>query len=640
MLFSRNAFEARSVALTLCLIIGPSSGSADEAPTAVELDPFEVTATRVAQSLPALGAASPVTLLRYDARVDVQSRGVAEQQGDIAIRGGIFENTGFRLGALPLFDPQTGHFFADIPLAPAFLSGPEVLTGTANSLYGFNSSVATVAYGFAPVRPGGAVAVSLGPPHLNAQALRVAFALGDAGAAEQAADAHGWSLELEGSRVDASDVLPRARLSQERLSGRLQWRDDAHQLDVFAGYLDKHYTWPGLYTGQAFAPGPPETDAYEVLLVGAHHSFTGSDGARYAAGLYLRELQDDYDYNFSTSNNFEHHTRVVGGGVDIEQPLGERLSLRATLQALADALVESRPLRLPSGDDDPDGLLYGRFAHRSYANTSAVLRYAQPVAGRGTWAVEGGAQLAWTNRDGSALSPVARIEWLPEAGHWPALYVSYAEATQVPGYTVLNSPPTGGLFAGNEALGRERSRNWELGLASSGSPAGLGGSLAVFYREDRALVDWVRPPESAVARQAQATDLDVRGAEALLHWAFERAFIALGYTYLEKTGAQLDASYYALNHPEHRVTTAVSWQPTDSLELQVDGEWRRQRANPLRTSGRDALLLSTSVHLRPEGWGGLELSAIVYNLTNSAFEDIPGTPAAPRQITLRLGYGW
>ena len=41
-------------------------------------------------------------------RVDVQARNLAEGQADVAIRGGVFENTGFKFGAFSVYDPQTG----------------------------------------------------------------------------------------------------------------------------------------------------------------------------------------------------------------------------------------------------------------------------------------------------------------------------------------------------------------------------------------------------------------------------------------------------------------------------------------------------------------------------------------------------
>ena len=57
---------------------------------------------------------SPISNLEYDPRVDLQSRNMAEAQADVTIRGGIFENTGFRIGSATLIDPQTGHYFAEI----------------------------------------------------------------------------------------------------------------------------------------------------------------------------------------------------------------------------------------------------------------------------------------------------------------------------------------------------------------------------------------------------------------------------------------------------------------------------------------------------------------------------------------------
>ena len=73
-------------------------------------------------------------------RVSICNRVIWLKQADVTIRG-IFENTGFRVGSSTLFDPQSGHYFAEIPIAPQMLTGPSVLTGADNALYGMNSSV-------------------------------------------------------------------------------------------------------------------------------------------------------------------------------------------------------------------------------------------------------------------------------------------------------------------------------------------------------------------------------------------------------------------------------------------------------------------------------------------------------------------
>ena len=61
---------------------------------------------------------SLVSNLDFDPRMDIQSRNMAEAQGDINIRGGTFEGTGIKVGAASLIDPQTGHYSTELPIAP------------------------------------------------------------------------------------------------------------------------------------------------------------------------------------------------------------------------------------------------------------------------------------------------------------------------------------------------------------------------------------------------------------------------------------------------------------------------------------------------------------------------------------------
>src|SRR5471030_2750550 len=107
--------------------------------TPISLPEVTVYSPDVANQEPVGTFAMPVSALRYEPRVDLQTRNLPESQADIAIRGGTFENTGIRLGALPLYDPQTGHYFAEIPIAPAMLTAPAVLTGAENSIQGWNA---------------------------------------------------------------------------------------------------------------------------------------------------------------------------------------------------------------------------------------------------------------------------------------------------------------------------------------------------------------------------------------------------------------------------------------------------------------------------------------------------------------------
>src|ERR1044071_2762287 len=104
---------------------------------AYELPKVATYSEQVANQTPVATFAMPISGLRFEPRVDVQARNLAEGQADVSIRGGVFENTGFKLGAFSVYDPQTGHYLAELPVAPAMLASPRVLTGAANALGGF-----------------------------------------------------------------------------------------------------------------------------------------------------------------------------------------------------------------------------------------------------------------------------------------------------------------------------------------------------------------------------------------------------------------------------------------------------------------------------------------------------------------------
>ncbi len=140
-----------------------------------ELSEVTVRASRVANTQPAGTFASLATALRFDPQTELQSRGLPEGQADVAVRGGIFENTGFAVGATTVIDPQTGHYTAGLPIDPGFLSAPGLLTGIDNALTGFNSNIATIAYSLPMIRNGGDILLGIGDNNLRYSSLRLSI---------------------------------------------------------------------------------------------------------------------------------------------------------------------------------------------------------------------------------------------------------------------------------------------------------------------------------------------------------------------------------------------------------------------------------------------------------------------------------
>jgi outer membrane receptor protein involved in Fe transport len=237
------------------------------------------------------------------------------------------------------------------------------------------------------------------------------------------------------------------------------------------------------------------------------------------------------------------------------------------------------------------------------------------------------------------------VDLVPEASSSIAvpdrLRIEYAEATQLPTYTALNSSATAGLFRGNPNLGRQLSRNLEAGARWHDRQWSLDATL--FHRRDEDLVDWTFR-QGVTARTANAVDLATTGWELVYTRRAERFDLVFGYTWLDKdadySGALVDGSFYALNFAQHRFTAALVYRIVPGLEVRLDQEFRLQEANPLRRGPDESALAALALVWRPKPLPGIEITAMIENLWDSRFEEVPAVPAAPRQYALGVAWRW
>ncbi len=589
-----------------------------EEPATYVLPALTTYSAQVANHNPAATFAMPVSGLRFEPRVDVQARNLAEGQADVAIRGGVFENTGFKLGAVSLYDPQTGHYFAEIPVAPAMLLPPRVLTGADNAVTGFNAGVGSVAYGWRPIEQRGEAVVSFGDHATNRQSLYQGLVLpGGPGGQTLAAD-------VELSRSESEGSVPFGDHDFRRASGRLQLQGALSQTDLFAGVQQKFFGWPNLYTPFGFN----ETeDLRTTLYAFSHRAWTSPDNY-WQLGACYRRNHDDYEFNRAVPgalNPFIHTTHVRALALDGHQELGD-YAVTYGAQAMRDSLQST-------------ALTFGRFRARDYYKVSVVPEREFATA-QGRLRLRVGASYDDTNRDDSALSPILEAVLTPPDGS--RLYAQYSETTQVATYTALNSNPAAGLFRGNPNLGRATSRNLEAGF--SFQPAGWKVEAAVFHRWDDELTDWTFT-RGVTARTANAVDITTLGVEIVATRKTSRYDLVLGYTFLDKDAdygaATIGASFYALNFAQHRLTAAATARLGRGFEVRVDNEFRVQEENLLRVVGGDnAVLSSVGFYYLPPGTRGLEFSALVENLWDDDFQEVPQVPAARRQLSVGAAYRW
>ncbi|HEY0967728.1 MAG TPA: TonB-dependent receptor [Opitutaceae bacterium] len=606
------------VALVSTLVLPARAQSSSPA---VQLAPIAVLSDRVANQQATGTFTMPVTLLRFEPGVDVQERNLAEGQADIAIRGGTFENTGFKVGGLSLYDPQTGHYSAEIPLAPAMLTAPIVITGAGHARAGWNATAGTVAYTWAPVRAGGELEVGAGEHRLFRASLQ-AGQVGNAFGGQLGVDVSAGYSESAGAIANGDHQFSRA-------TARLQFSKDGAQTDWVAGRQGKFFGWVNLYTP---FNSPESEDLETTLLAFNHRRPQGADGGYLQVSAYHRENYDDYRFNrFAPVGPvlpFEHTTWVYGAGLDGRWASSGAWSVDYRAGVVTDEIKST-------------SLTFGSFRSRTHLSAGVFPEWRR-VTGDAAWSVATGVTVDDTNRDDAKVSPVLEIARERAGSPLRRLHVGYAQTTQVPGYTALNAAPGAGLFRGNPNLGRSTSRNLEAGARFAF--AGWEGSAAVFHRRDDQLVDWTFR-RGVTARSANAVDIDSTGIETVARRSFGRTELVLGYAWLHKDAdyglAGVDASFYALNFPEHRLTAAVIAPLGAGWELRVDNEARLQEENPLRlTGGDDALLTALSVHWDVPFARGLRLSVQVDNLWDDDFQEVPAVPAAGRQVSFGAAYRW
>ena len=589
--------------------------------TAIEQITVEASAT--ANKLPVGTFDSPVSNLEYDPRVDLQSRNMAEAQADVTIRGGIFENTGFRVGSATLLDPQTGHYVAELPIAPQMLTGPYILTGADNALNGMNSSVGSISFGFKPIKTGGNVSVGTGTNDFNLQSIY-------AGISTDVDDAKNWQLGFEGeySHSQSDGSIENGDHDFNRASARIQLISSDSQTDVLYGSQEKFFGWPNMYTPF----GVNETEELETRLLMLNHQQNYADNSHFELSAYYRKHNDHYVFSRENPSAFEafHETKVKSIAVSGSHAQNTAFAVNYSAQYIEDE-IESTTLE-------------NNFTSRTYYKLSVLPEYKIDLKQNQLLTLRLGAAFDDTNRDDSELSLIGDISLNTQNsdGSEQTVYLSYAQASQVAGYTAIGGSDQGGLFRSNYNLERETTKNLELGYLIQEQTWQL--NSAVFYREDNNLVDWTFSFDSSSARFANPVDIDATGVEFFATKYFDTTELIASYTYLNKSenygDADIDASFYALNFPDHRVTLGAIWTPNDLIEMRIDNEWRKQHENALRSGKDTALFTQLSLKITPTVINNLFITLAADNVWDESFEEIPGTPGRGEQYTLSATYSW
>ena len=614
----------------------PTTTEEDNIEQAVSLPTLVVSGQETANVRPVTTYESPVSNLEFNPRIDFQSRNMAEAQGDVTIRGGIFENTGFRVGSATLIDPQTGHYSAELPIAPEMLTAPEVLVAGDNALYGFNSTVGTISYGWSQIQDGGSATLGSGDHDLNFQRLHHAVTGTFANAEDWS-----WGAEVETSRSESDGTIQYGDHNFDRTTGRVQLVGPNSQTDFFAGYQEKFFAWPGMYTATKYIdPLEYENLKTRLFIINHHHDYGDGDYIEFT--IAHRQNTDNYQLDAIKSNGgtattvvdypAKHETKVSSFAFNGLHHISTNTGIYYAGQITADEWRKTDPYTNPHVD-----------ASRSYAKLSILPEHRFELNSSDSLTLRLGGSFDDTNRDDSQFSPISDIKWqrIHTNGESENIYLSYSETSQVAGYVAMGDSK-GGPFPSSSDLNRETSQNLVLGGELNRDTWTFEGAL--FYRWDDDLVDWTYSENDEFARSAKGIDIETFGIELIASKRWDAIEAIVSYTFLDKDedygDDSIDASFYALNYAKHRITLGAIWTPCESVEVRIDNEWRSQEDNDLRGTDNEALFTHIGVSVYPPEIDGLELFVAVDNAWDDDYEEVPGTPGRSDQVSYGATYRW
>lgn len=614
------------------------------------LPTLTVRGQEIANLRPASTYQSIVSNLDFDPRIDFQSRNMAEAQGDINIRGGIFEGTGIQVGAVTLIDPQTGHYSTELPIAPEMLTGPKVLTGADNALSGFNSTSGTLSYQWSEMMEGSSLTIGGGQNALNFQRIHSAKT-------HNFADSPEWTYgtEFEYSHSESDGTIQNGDHDFSRLATRFQITGPDSQIDLFAGSQDKYFGWPGMYTATKHI-NPIEYEDIKTQLFIANYFKTYSEESfvqvtaahrinkdYYALDAIRRNTQPG-DSTHIVDYQGDQETRVSSLGFHAFNAYNSNFGINYTGQIIKDYWRSSSTVD-----------------SRYQSKLSIAPEYKIRTSNKNSLKLIYGASLDSTS-DGlaSESSFFGNIQWERKQsnGSHKTAYFSFSETSLVPGYTAIGAHESS-EFKSDSNLGREISKIFEIGGTISDRNLKLDGTIFYridedlvdwiysFYSYDKDLDDWIYSEDNIESRSASSADMKTFGIELLASKKWDKLETIASYNYLDKDDViynnknpNIEGSYYALNYAKHRFTLGLIWEPASWIKVRIDNEWRDQLENLLRKSDNKAFFTHLSLTISPPKYNDLEFFVSLDNLWDDNYEEMPGTPGKGKQASCGATFKW
>jgi len=532
-----------------------------------------------------LPANSVTDILAQAASIDVQSRSPFGMQADFSLRGSSFSQVLVLVDGMRINDSQTAHHNADFPVQMQDIERVEVLLGPGSSIYGADAF-------------GGIVNIIT---RRQPERIQASIAAGQDGFVEGAISAglkKGQIQQLFSVSANRSDGF---EYDRDFRSVSVSARTDlgAHT-SLQISHINKEFGANGFY-------GPaPSKEWTNQTLVAFERTFERSSDSGAVFQAYYRTHGDRFLYDIRTPELFEGNHRTHSAVASL------KIRHKAT-----DAGFFTL-----GGEIGGDWILSNTLGNHSFARTSVFGEF-QWTPGKNA-AIYPGLRFDYYSNFGSSVSPSLSGSWWV----WPRLRVrsSAGRAFRIPTFTELYyrdpnnqaSPTLRPESAWSEEVGADfiPAKNWL-------------GSLTLFLRQERNVIDWIRTSSAEKWRTANIRDLQTAGAEIGIERSLgSRARVAARYTRISIDAGRIDyTSKYVLDYARDSWSASGSFPVPFSFAYQQTASYRR------RADGRAYWVLNGRLERHfSRITAGLDLT----NMLNTEYQEVRGVDMPGRWLAFSI----
>jgi iron complex outermembrane receptor protein len=524
----------------------------------------------------------PTGFLRLDPTVDLQARGPNNIQTDVSIRGGTFGQTLVLWNGLRLNDAQTGHHDLDTPIPLESVDRVEILKGAGSTLYGSDAV-------------GGVVNFISRPPEISEVRLRTS--VGNFGVNQQHVELtllqNGWTEDLTADRDFSSGFRFDRDYRDLSIASLSHHNGSLGATDIMLAISDRPFGADQFYGDY------PSWERTKSWFAGIRQTFGASTevdlGYRRHTDLFV--LYRDQPQAYTN----RHVLDTYQGALRRRRRLGGNTELHYGTDGSYDSIQSSNLGAHTRGRAAAFGAVDFRALGRFSLNLGAREEVYRGLRHQFSSSVTGG---LW-------VSPRLRLRG------------GVSHAFRLPSFTELyyHDPAT----IGSPNLQPEQA--WSSEVAAEWRPAGrILAQTTLFQRRERNDIDYVRESASDPWQAANLGRLRATGVEASLQIPLhESDQLTLSYTGMRlRTDSEPGLlTEYTSNYPVHNGT--LNYQGTFARLFLL-----RTRLGVLQRTGRDPYPLWEVAVARARG--RIRPYVQFANLTNTAYQEIPGVPMPGRAV--------